>query len=257
MNIATLVYGLASYAIFLLTLLYAMGFVGNAVVPKSIDVGVPAGAAGEPLGVSLLVNVGLLAVFALQHSVMARPAFKRWWTQVVPPAVERSTFVLLASTALLLLFAGWRPLDAPMPWDLRASVAGTALSVLGALGWLLVVVATFQIDHFELFGVKQAWYALIGRPLPAPVFRVPGLYRQVRHPIYLGFILAFWATPAMSAGHLLFAVVTTAYILVGIGFEERDLVAQFGDRYRRYRASVGMLLPRPNTRRRRAGTMNP
>ncbi|MGH8617847.1 MAG: methanethiol S-methyltransferase, partial [Burkholderiales bacterium] len=193
--------------------------------------------------VSLLVNVLLLALFAIQHSVMARPAFKRQWTRVVPKSMERSTYVLLASCMLIVLFVQWRPLTG-IVWDLRGSAPGIALIALFALGWGLVLASTFQIDHFELFGLKQVWYRLINRPPPVDEFRTPTLYKHVRHPIYLGFILAFWSAPLMSAGHLLFAAVTTGYILIGIWFEERDLIAQFGQRYRDYRQQVGMLLPR-------------
>lgn len=243
MGLLISLYGVTAYAVFLATFCYAAGFVGNLLVPKSIDLGVPLGAAGEPVVVSLLVNVLLLGLFAVQHSVMARPAFKRWWTRFVPPAVERSTFVLLASAALILLFLQWRPLGAPV-WDLSGSAAGAALIALSALGWGVVLVSTFQIDHFELFGLKQVWLHLAGRSAAATQFRTPLFYRHVRHPIYLGFMLAFWSTPRMSAGHLLFAAVTSAYILVGIWFEERDLIAQFGQRYQLYRDQVGMLLPR-------------
>jgi protein-S-isoprenylcysteine O-methyltransferase Ste14 len=243
MGLLFALYGGVAYAAFLATFAYAIGFVANLAVPKSIDVGMPVGAAGEPLAVSVLVDVLLLGVFAVQHSVMARPAFKRWWTRFVPEAAERSSFVLLASASLALLFLQWRPLGA-LVWDVSDGLGGAALVALCGLGWGLVLASTFQIDHFELFGLKQAWARFIGRALPAPVFRVPLFYRHVRHPIYLGFMLAFWSTPVMSAGHLLFAAMTSGYILVGIWFEERDLVAQFGQRYRDYRAQVGMLLPR-------------
>jgi protein-S-isoprenylcysteine O-methyltransferase Ste14 len=243
MGFLAALYGVVAYAIFLATFLYAAGFVGNLLVPKSIDIGAPVGAAGEPVAVSVLVNIALLGLFAVQHSVMARPAFKRWWTRFVPKPVERSTFVLLASGALIVLFAQWRPLNAVV-WDLSGGLAGAALIAQCALGWCLVLASTFQIDHFELFGLKQVWHRVTGRAAPAPEFRTPLFYRHVRHPIYLGFMLAFWSTPVMSAGHLLFAAVTSGYILIGIWFEERDLVAQFGQRYRDYRAQVGMLVPR-------------
>ena len=243
MGLFVALYGVIAYAIFLATFVYAAGFVGNVIVPKSIDIGAPLGAAGEPLAVSLLVDVLLLGVFAVQHSVMARPGFKRWWTRFVPKPMERSTYVLLASGALILLFAQWRPLDAVV-WNLSGGLAGAALIASCVLGWGLVLASTFQIDHFELFGLKQVWHRLTGRSAPAAEFRTPMFYRHVRHPIYLGFMLAFWSTPVMSAGHLLFAAVTSGYILIGIWFEERDLVAQFGQRYRDYRAQVGMLLPR-------------
>jgi methanethiol S-methyltransferase len=248
MGLFIVLYGVIAYAIFFATFCYAAGFVGNLVVPKSIDVGIPPSAVGEPLALSIFVNVLLLGVFAIQHSVMARPAFKRWWTRIVPPAAERSTFVLLASLALLFMVLEWRPLPGTV-WDLSGSSAGALLHGIYALGWGLVLVATFQIDHFELFGLKQAWQSLSGRAAPTPAFRTPLFYRHVRHPIYLGFLLGFWGTPVMSAGHLLFAAVTSAYILIGIRFEERDLLAQFGQRYRSYRQQVGMLLPRLGRRR--------
>jgi len=251
MNFVKALYGAIAYAIFFATFVYAIGFVGNVAVPKSIDIGIPFDAQGESLPISLLIDVLLLGIFAVQHSVMARPAFKRWWTRIVPSVIERSTYVLLASTALLFLFLEWRPIVTTV-WNVGGTLGGYALIVLSAIGWLLVLAATFQIDHFELFGLKQVWWHLRGKRAPQQQFRVPLLYRQVRHPIYLGFILAFWSTPVMSLGHLLFAAVTTAYILVGIAFEERDLIAQFGDRYRLYRQQVGMLLPRlrrqPTTR---------
>jgi protein-S-isoprenylcysteine O-methyltransferase Ste14 len=237
-----LVYGAVAYAIFLLTFLYAIGFVGNLIVPKSIDAGWPAGAAGASLAEALIVDTLLLTVFAVQHSVMARPAFKRWWTRFVPAPIERSTYVLLASAALILLFAQWRPITQTV-WSLPDGPVATALIVVHWLGWAIVLASTFMIDHFELFGLRQVLARLAGRPMPQPVFRTPLLYRHVRHPIYLGFLLAFWATPVMTAGHLLFAVATTGYILIGIRLEERDLVAHFGDAYRRYREQVGMLIP--------------
>jgi protein-S-isoprenylcysteine O-methyltransferase Ste14 len=228
-------YGLVVYAFFLLTFGYAIAFVGNLGVPKTIDSGMPA-----PLLEALVVNVLLLGVFAVQHSVMARRGFKRWWTRFVPQRVERSTFVLAASAALALLLWQWRPISEPLIWSVEHPAGVLALQALFWLGWATVLASTFLIDHFELFGLRQAF----SRAQHAPKFRTPGLYRYVRHPIYLGFLLAFWATPQMSAGHLLFAAATTGYILIGIWFEERDLIAQFGERYQSYRAQVGMLLPR-------------
>ena len=247
MGVIAIFYGVVAYAIFLGTLLYAIGFVGNLIVPKSIDAGWPAGAGDADLVASLLVNVLLMGLFAVQHSVMARPAFKRLWTRLVPAAVERSTYVLLASLALILLFAQWRPITKTI-WNVTDPTAVTVLVAIFWLGWALLVASTFLIDHFELFGLKQVVARMSGRPLPPPVFKTPLFYRYVRHPIYLGFLLAFWATPTMTAGHLLFATTTSAYILVGIWFEERDLIAMFGDTYRRYREQVRMFVPLPARR---------
>lgn len=232
-----LCYGLASYIVFFVTFLYAVGFVGDLMVPKSIDTG-----ATVALPEALIVDILLMSLFALQHSVMARPQFKKWWTQFVPASVERSTYVLLASLTLIVLFWQWRPIPAVV-WEIGNDKIALALVAISFLGWLIVLTSTFLINHFELFGVHQVANNLAGRPMPLPRFRTPLYYKFVRHPIYLGFVIAFWAAPTMTAGHLLFAAITTAYIFVGITLEERDLVSLFGDEYRRYRNRVSMLVP--------------
>lgn len=232
-------YGILSYVVFLGTFLYAIGFVGNLVVPKSID----SGAAGS-LWPSVLVNLGLLGLFGLQHSVMARPGFKRWWTRIVPESIERSTYVLFSSIALILLFWLWRPLP-DVVWSIDGELARTISWGVFAMGWLLVLASTFMISHAHLFGLKQVGEHLSGEEkLSSPEFQVSGLYRHVRHPIMLGFFIAFWAAPTMSVGHLLFAGVTTGYVLVALQLEERDLLDRFGKRYERYRKQVPMILPR-------------
>ena len=230
-------YGLACYALFFVTFLYAIGFVMDLGVPKTIDSGTVV-----PSAQALIVNLLLMSVFAVQHSVMARRQFKAWWTQFVPPQVERSTYVLLASLALVLLFWQWRPMPAPV-WQIADPYLAMAVTALSFVGWLIVLTSTFLINHFELFGLQQVVNNLAGRSASAARFRTPLYYKFVRHPLYLGFIIAFWAAPTMTVGRLLFAAVTTAYIFVGIVLEERDLVELFGDEYRRYRQRVSMLVP--------------
>jgi protein-S-isoprenylcysteine O-methyltransferase Ste14 len=237
-RIATFAYGVICYAIFFGTFLYAIGFVGNFIVPKSID-----SSPDGPLGQALLIDALLLGLFAVQHSVMARPAFKRWWTRFVPKPVERSTFVLFASLALIALFAFWQPIGGVI-WDVQNPVGRDVLYGLCAFGWGLVLVATFLINHFDLFGLRQVWLYLRGKEYRPLNFGTPGLYKIVRHPLYVGFFFAFWATPAMTAAHLFFALMTTAYILVAIRFEEHDLVTEHGVRYSEYRKQVPMLVPR-------------
>lgn len=241
------IYGTISYVIFLAAFIYAVGFVAGMVVPKGIDDGQTG-----PVGTSILVNVFLLSLFAIQHSVMARPAFKRWWTTIVPEPVERSTFVVLASLALLLMYWQWRPLPKAV-WDVRESALRWVILAAYFLGWLIVLAATFMIDHFELFGLKQVWYYLRNQPLPKTTFKMNLLYRYTRHPLMLGFLIAFWAAPTLSQGRLLFAGVTTAYILVAIQIEERDLLRTIGEDYRNYRQQVSMLIPIPPKYKQRAG----
>ncbi len=230
-------YGLVAYTVFLTSFLYAVGFVSGLVVPKTIDSGVPA-----PFVTALLVDLVLLSIFALQHSIMARQGFKRWWTRIVPQAVERSTYVLFASLSLALLCWQWEPMPAVV-WQIGNPQIATAVTVLSFVGWFIVLTSTFLINHFELFGLQQVTNNLADRPMAPVRFRTPLYYKFVRHPIYLGFIIAFWAAPVMSVGHLLFAAATTAYIFIGIVLEERDLVAIFGDQYRHYRKEVAMIIP--------------
>ena len=237
-KIVTLIYGACSYAVFFLTFLYAIGFLGNVVVPKSLDSGLTG-----PLGTALLVDIGLLALFAVQHSVMARPAFKRLLTRVVSPAAERSTYVLASSLALILLFWQWQPLGG-MVWEVDQPVGRALLYGGFGAGWALVLTATFVINHFDLFGLRQTWRHFRGLPQKPLPFATPILYRIVRHPLYVGWLLAFWSTPTMTLTHLLFAAVTTAYILVAIQLEERDLMAAHPE-YADYRRRVPMLVPSP------------
>jgi methanethiol S-methyltransferase len=230
-------FGLVAYLVFLPTFLYAIGFVTGVGVPKTIDDGPVV-----PVIEALIVNLLLLSLFAVQHSGMARKPFKRWLTQFVPASVERSVYVLLASLALILLLWQWRPIPTVV-WQVTNAQVAMTMTALSLAGWLLVLFSTFLINHFELFGLHQVAANLAGRTMPAARFKTPVLYKFVRHPIYLGFIIAFWATPVMTVGHLLFAAVTTAYIFVGIALEEHDLIQLFGEEYKRYRAQVGMLAP--------------
>jgi methanethiol S-methyltransferase len=236
-RITIFLYGVVSYAVFFATFLYAVGFIGNFGVPRTLDAG-----PSRPFLESLALDLGLLALFALQHSVMARPAFKRWFTRRVPEPAERSTYVLASSLALIAMFALWQPLGGVV-WSVDDAAIRGVLWSLFAFGWLLVLVSTFLINHFDLFGLRQVWLQLSGRPYTPLPFGTPGPYRYVRHPLYVGWFFAFWATPTMTVSHLVFAVMTTGYILVAIQLEERDLVAHFGETYRSYRTRVPMLIP--------------
>ena len=239
-RILALAYGVVSYLIFFLTFLYAIGFVGNLFVPKSIDSGPPA----ATLARALILDVILLSIFAIQHSLMARPFFKRWWTRFVPKPIERSTYVLFASLALILLYWQWRPIT-EVVWSIQSTTGIYVFYAVFFVGFLTVLLSTFMINHFDLFGLRQVYMYQKGEDYSELGFRTPFLYKFVRHPIYLGFIIAFWAAPTMTVGHALFAVMTTAYILVAIQFEERDIVHNFGDEYINYRRHVSMLLPLP------------
>lgn len=234
-----LVFGAIAYLIFFATFLYLIAFVGNlSVVPRTVD-----RSPGAELPAALAINLALILLFGLQHSVMARQGFKKAWTKMVPEPIERSMYVLFASLALILLFAFWQPIPQTV-WNVENGIGATLLWALFALGWLIVLTSTFLISHFELFGLKQVYLHLRGSAPAAPQFRQPFFYRLVRHPLYSGFFLAFWATPVMSVGHLVLALGMSVYMLVAIGYEERDMVGHFGDEYENYRQNVGMLAPR-------------
>jgi methanethiol S-methyltransferase len=235
-RIAAFGYGITCYVVFLATFLYAIGFLGNFGVPKSID-----SAAQIPFGQALAINVALLGLFAVQHSVMARQWFKALWTRIVPVPVERSTYVLFSSAALIVLFWKWEPMGGAI-WNLESGAGRMVLNTLFAIGWLTVLATTFLIDHFDLFGLSQVWAYLRKRAYKAPGFRTPGVYRFVRHPLYVGWLLVFWSAPKMTAAHLVFAIATTAYILVAIQFEELDLERMHGE-YAEYRKRVPMIVP--------------
>jgi protein-S-isoprenylcysteine O-methyltransferase Ste14 len=232
-------YGVVAYAVFLVAFLYAIGFVGNIAVSKSIDSG-----AAAPFAKALFINAGLLLLFAVQHSVMARRGFKAWWTRIIPKPIERSTYVLLASLLLIFMYWQWVPMP-EIIWNISGTAIGSVLDVLFWVGWILVLLATFMINHFELFGLQQVLFHLKNKEIPHNKFTTRFLYHFVRHPIMLGFLIAFWSTSVMSVGHLIYSIATTGYISVGVILEERDLVHYLGDEYREYRSKVSMFIPMP------------
>jgi protein-S-isoprenylcysteine O-methyltransferase Ste14 len=247
-GLLSFLYGVAAYAASLATLLYFVGFSGNLLVPKSVDLG-----ASAPWVEALGTNLLLLVLFGVQHSVMARRGFKRWWTRIAPQAVERSTYVVATCAVLVLMFRLWVPIEAPVVWQVENSTGVALLWGLFGLGWLLALVSTFLINHFELFGLQQVFARVTRHALPEARFRTPLLYRYMRHPLYAGFLLTFWSVPVMTTGRMLFALGFSVYIFIGIAFEERDLIRQFGERYRTYREQVGMLIPRARSQRWAAG----
>lgn len=241
-RVAVLAYGLVNYAIFLGTFLYLAGFTGNLLVPKSMD-----SAAIGQLWIALLVDTVLVLLFAVQHSVMARPTFKKRWTKYVPQPIERSTYVLFTNLVLILLFWQWRPMGGVI-WDVQHPAGRAAFYALCAVGWLTVLVSTFLINHFDLFGLRQVWLYFQGKPYTHLGFVTPGPYKLIRHPLYIGWMTAFWATPTMSSAHLLFAIGMTAYMLIAIQLEERNLLEFHGEKYAAYRRRVPMLIPLPVNR---------
>ncbi|MDN3650406.1 NnrU family protein [Reinekea marina] len=242
MRLIYFIYGITCYLIFFLTFLYAIGFVGNFVVPKSMDTGPEV-----PIGIALVINMLLLGVFAVQHSVMARRDFKKFWTKIIPTEIERNTYVLLSSLALALIFWQWRPMGGVI-WDVSGTALGSVLIGISLIGWTFVLISTFLLNHFELLGLSQAYSNLTGKTFESSKFRTPGFYKFVRHPIYFGFTVAFWATPVMSTAHLVFAIGTLGYTLVGIYLEEKDLIFVYGEEYKKYKSKVSMLIPLPNRR---------
>jgi protein-S-isoprenylcysteine O-methyltransferase Ste14 len=239
-RIGVFIFGLVAYAMFFATITYAIGFVSGLVVPKTID----SGTAGS-VGISLLINAAMLMLFVVQHTIMARPAFKRWWTRIIPQSVERSIFVALASAILMLTFWQWRPVPYVI-WDLSMyPIARYTLLAISLAGWAIVFLSSFMVSHFDLFGLRQVWLKLRGRPYEHVEFRLVGFYKLVRHPLMVGFLIAFWATPTMTIGHLFFATLTTLYIVFGTWIEERDLLASFGDTYRDYQQRVRAFVPIP------------
>jgi len=236
-KVFSLLYGVICYLAFFGTFLYAIGFVGNLLVPKTID-----SKPQVPLLTAIMVDASLLLLFALQHSIMARPAFKRWWTKIIPEHLERSTFVVLASLCLMLMMWQWQPIGG-IVWSIENVAVKKLLLITYLFGWTIVLVATFLINHFDLFGLRQVWLHFRGKPYEHLPFRTPLFYRLVRHPLYLGFLIAFWSTPVMTVAHLLFAILTTGYIFTAIQLEERDLVQIFGEKYRNYKKWAPMIIP--------------
>lgn len=246
-NILFLLYGVASYFLFFGTVLYMMGFMVGMFVPKHIDNGPE-----TSLLVALAINLFWLSLFGVQHTVMARPKFKEWWTKIVPQPIERSTYVLISTLLIIGLFWQWRPIDIPI-WDFQGTAMGAVMLGLYALGWLILFAATYMIDHFDLFGLKQVYFNFIEKTLSPPQFHVRFLYKLCRHPLMLGWIITFWATPYMSAGHALFAAVWTGYILIALIYEERDLVRYHGEDYKAYQQSVPKLIPLPKLKKKSGG----